>query len=58
MNNHGGDRAKFFCQVLISVSVLFFCMVKIHDSDPERLALYWGGITGIVGYWLPSPSNK
>ena len=52
------EKARFAAQCLISASVLFFCMAKIHDAKGEELALYWGGITGIVGYWLPSPTGK
>lgn len=50
---------KIFFQAVISIAVLIFCMYKLDSaSGTEQLALYWGGITGILGYWLPSPSSK
>ncbi|MGL5879317.1 MAG: hypothetical protein ACRC2V_16275 [Xenococcaceae cyanobacterium] len=52
------EKAKFYAQIFVSLSVLFFCMAKLNDAKGEELALYWGGITGIVGYWLPSPTDK
>jgi hypothetical protein len=52
------EKARFFAQCFVSASVLFFCMSKIAGAKGDELALYWGGITGIVGYWLPSPSGK
>ena len=52
------DKAKFFAQCFVSFVVLAFCMAKINNAQGDTLALYWGGITGIVGYWLPSPTGK
>lgn len=52
------ERAKFAFQAFVSSVILFFCMAKISEVSGDELALYWGAITGILGYWLPSPVSK
>lgn len=36
------------------------CIYKLVTADPKdnQNALYWGGLSGILGYWLPSPTNE
>lgn len=51
---------KFGTQVFFSLVVMGLCVFKLADNatPSEQRALYWGGLTGILGYWLPSPSNN
>lgn len=51
---------KFGIQVFFSLIVMGLCVVKLADNKtpPEQQALYWGGLTGILGYWLPSPTHN
>lgn len=52
---------KFIIQVCFSTVVLSLCVFKLATNDAKdnpNAALYWGGLTGILGYWLPSPANK
>lgn len=55
------DAWKFIVQVFFSTVVVTLCVFKLASSDTQdnpNAALYWGGLTGILGYWLPSPSNR
>ncbi|OKH36375.1 hypothetical protein NIES2119_17155 [[Phormidium ambiguum] IAM M-71] len=52
---------KFGVQVFFSTIVIGLCIFKLCTSDAKNepnTALYWGGLTGILGYWLPAPSDK
>lgn len=33
------------------------CVYKLADKNtpPEQQAVYWGGLSGILGCWFPSP---
>lgn len=50
------DSIHLLLQALISFIVMFFCMGQLlaKTSNP---ALYWGGITSIVAWWMPSPAE-
>jgi hypothetical protein len=46
---------KFKVQVRLSLLVATFCMVSIFAGKTE--AAYWSTLSGILGYWLPTPSE-
>ena len=50
---------KFIIQVAFSAAVMSLCIYKLATADPKdnQNALYWGGLSGILGYWLPSPTS-
>jgi hypothetical protein len=51
---------KFAVQVFFSAVVLTLCVVKLAEPNSENnsnLAMYWGGLSGVLAYWLPSPAN-
>lgn len=52
------ENLRFGIQFLFSASVLFFCLYKlaIAPENQNSNALYWGGITSILAWWMPSPS--
>jgi hypothetical protein len=55
------DTWKFVIQFFFSSIVVGLCVFKLAATDAKdnpNAALYWGGLTGILGYWLPSPTNK
>lgn len=40
--------------------VIGLCILKLSTSDPKNdpnTAIYWGGLTGVLGYWLTSPNR-
>lgn len=51
---------RFGVQVFFSGVVLALCIFKIAvPSDEKNIALYWGGLSSVLAYWLPSPGlNK
>ena len=51
------DRYLLPIQFLFSLITLVFCIYQIRH-DATNVALYWGGISSILGYWLPSPINN
>ena len=50
---------KFFVQVAFSTVVLTFSLYKlaVTDQQDSYQALYWGGVTGIMAWWMPNPGN-
>jgi hypothetical protein len=46
---------KFKVQVRLSLLVATFCMVSLLGGKTE--AAYWSTLSGILGYWLPTPSE-
>lgn len=50
-------EASLFCvQSTISITVLVFCIYQLIDRrDP---GVYLPVLTGILGYWLPSPNSR
>ncbi|MEB3180075.1 MAG: hypothetical protein VKL59_13725 [Nostocaceae cyanobacterium] len=51
---------KFGVQVLFSAIVLTLCVVKLaepHSENNPNIGMYWGGLSGVLAYWLPSPAN-
>lgn len=52
------EDLKFLFQMLLSLILVGFCIVKLIDDNNDRAALYWGGLTGIIGFWLPSPHGS
>ena len=53
-------KHKAIVQTILSLLVVCFCLYKLADKStlPEEKALFWGGLSGILGYWLPSPSES
>ncbi|MBW4687297.1 MAG: hypothetical protein KME40_19840 [Komarekiella atlantica HA4396-MV6] len=50
---------KFVIQVFFSTIVLGLCVFQIGSArDKENLALYWGGLSSVLAYWLPSPAGQ
>jgi len=52
------NKFKLIIQAGVSLAVLGFCMLQLLSNNPKSEALYWGGITSTVAYWLPSPSDS
>jgi len=53
-------KQKAAMQMVLSLIVVCLCVYKLVDkgSLSEEKTLYWGGLLGIVGAWLPSPSES
>jgi hypothetical protein len=51
---------RFAAQFLFSAIVLVFCIYKlsIAGENQNTNALYWGGITSILAWWMPSPGAQ
>jgi hypothetical protein len=57
--NHKLETYKFWIQVFFSTIVLSLCAFQLlNKHSQENQAMYWGGLTGVLAYWLPSPSNS
>ena len=46
---------RFRVQVLLSLVIIAFCIINISVGKSE--AAYWSTLSGILGYWLPTPSE-
>jgi hypothetical protein len=56
------DFLKLIFQCIFSSLVLCFCMFQLsiggRDGTGTNNALYWGGITSILAWWMPSPGSS
>jgi len=49
----------YWANVLICISVIIFCGVKVMlDPQPTTTSIYLPIMSGIVGYFVPSPTKK
>lgn len=51
------DSLKFVMQIVITFFMLMLCWNGLHHENDNTRALYWGGLTGIIGWWMPSPGS-
>jgi len=51
---------RFLLQAAFSTVILIFCLSQLYTSKGggRNDALYWGGVTGILALWMPSPSTS
>ncbi len=48
----------FSTQVFFSTIILGLCVFQIGSArDEKNIALYWGGLSSVLAYWLPSPTG-
>lgn len=54
------DLFRFVVQVAFSAIVLSFCInqLAIGAKDGKNDAIYWGGVTSILAWWMPSPGGR
>ena len=52
---------RFCVQVGFSSAVLTFCIYQLLTGgiarDGKDGAIYWGGLTTILGWWMPTPAS-
>lgn len=46
---------SFRMQVILSLVIATFCMTCIIGGRTE--AAFWSTLSGIMGYWLPAPTE-
>jgi hypothetical protein len=46
---------RFRIQVILSLIITCFCIVSISAGRAE--AAFWSTLSGILGYWLPTPTD-
>lgn len=53
-------KHKAAMQTFLSLAIVCLCAYKLVDTSTaaEEKALFWGGLSGILGYWLPSPPES
>ncbi len=52
------DSLKFAMQLILTAAILTLCIGKLTmSSQADDKALYWGGITGLFAWWMPSPNG-
>jgi len=51
---------RFLFQAVFSTLILIFCLYQLYISKGEGKndTVYWGGVTGILALWMPSPSTS
>ena len=49
--------ARFMTQILISLGLLIFSMIKLfYNPKCEEAAIYSSLLSGIIAFWLPPPA--
>ncbi len=52
------DSLTFAFRMGLTLLILVFCLNKLNTADPGKESpVYWGAITGLIGWWMPSPGN-
>jgi len=46
---------RFRMQVILSLIMVSFCIINIMAGRTE--AAFWSTLSGILGYWLPTPTE-
>jgi hypothetical protein len=54
--DHENRLLMFSAQAILSFGVVVFSMVMIGKNGID--AAYFGTISGVLGYWLPSPMSS
>lgn len=53
------ESLRFVVQIGFSLIILGFCLNKMNDpKPPQDNTAYWGAITGLIAWWMPSPGNS
>jgi len=58
--NNKLETWKFGIQVFFSTIVIGLCVFKLAEPQGQNnpnVGMYWGGLSGVLAYWLPSPAN-
>ena len=50
-------KRRFFMQAALSVGVSIFC-ITMMAANSDKEGIYLPVLTGIMGYWLPSPDPR
>ncbi|MBW4440446.1 MAG: hypothetical protein KME10_04265 [Plectolyngbya sp. WJT66-NPBG17] len=53
------EKVRLGMQVAFSSIVLCFCLFNLSNpNDSQTSALYWGGVTSVLAWWMPSPGGS
>lgn len=53
------EKVRLGMQVAFSSIILCFCLFKLSNpNDSQSSALYWGGVTSVLAWWMPSPGGS
>ncbi|MGG6263440.1 hypothetical protein ACQ4M3_03670 [Leptolyngbya sp. AN03gr2] len=53
------EKVRLSMQVVFSSIILCFCLFKLSNpNDSQSSALYWGGVTSVLAWWMPSPGGS
>ena len=58
MNTHPLKISLFFIQVFLTIGLMSFSLYQISIIKEEDKSVYFSIVSGLVGYWLPSPKSK
>jgi len=49
----------FAVQAFIGIAFMAFCGYGVMTTDDtEWKTIYWAGLSGMVGIWIPAPTDK
>jgi hypothetical protein len=56
-HNYNSLRYRFWVQVGVTSAVSAFC-ITMMATNSDKEGIYLPVLTGIMGYWLPSPDSR
>ena len=59
LKSHPLKISLFIIQVILSLGIITFSLIQISIiPEEEGKSVYFSLVSGLVGYWLPSPKSK
>mgnify|MGYP001476980873 CR=1 FL=1 len=59
LKSHPLKISLFIIQVILSLGIITFSLIQISIiPEEEDKSVYFSLVSGLVGYWLPSPKSK
>ena len=53
------NRVMFAVQAFIGIAFMAFCGYGVMTThNTEWKTIYWAGLSGMVGIWIPAPNDR
>lgn len=52
------EDIRLLFQMFLTLVVLSLCIGKIILDEKADKALFWGGVTSCLAWWMPSPASS
>ena len=52
------EDIRLLFQMFLTLVVMGLCIGKIVTDEKSDKALFWGGVTSCLAWWMPSPASS